>query len=170
MTNILIGILILIILSIIFSYSLNKKSKHKRNIYKSKKIISKINTFEFEGQKLNYLKKIDPFVFEELLLSAFEKKGYKIQRNIKYTGDGGIDGVIYDNNNNKFLIQAKRYSNYINKAHVKDFGDLLKSKNCKGFFIHTGKTGKGSFDESLNYNMKIISGNKLLSLIELTRD
>lgn len=159
---IIIGLFLLVII-----YSIpKKKNRHQRNIHNSKKIILKINSFPFEGQKLNYLKKIDPFVFEELLLSAFQNRGYKIKRNTKYTGDGGIDGVVYDKQNNMYLIQAKRYSNYINKEHIKEFGKLLKSKNCKGFFIHTGKTGKGSLIEGSNYNMEIISGSKLLSLID----
>lgn len=157
-------LILIIIVGIIF---FPKRNKHQRNIRNSKNIISKLNSLEFDGQKINYLKKIDPFVFEELLLSAFQKKGFKIQRNKKYTGDGGIDGVIFDNENNKYLIQAKRYKNYINLAHIKEFGRLIKKHKCKGFFIHTGKTGKGSFKETLNYDMEIVSGSKLIELITL---
>ena len=143
-----------------------KKTKHQRNVLNSKTIILKLNSFKFDGQKLNYLKKINPFVFEELVLSAFEKKGFTIKRNKKYTGDGGIDGVMFDKENTKYLIQAKRYANYINLAHIKDFGVLLNQKKCKGFFVHTGKTGKGSSAEvGLYSNMEIISGSKLINLI-----
>jgi len=46
-------------------------------------------------KKLNYsiayLRKIDPYVFEELLLEALLSKGFKITRNKRYSGDGGID-------------------------------------------------------------------------------
>ncbi|MEX6059375.1 restriction endonuclease [Enterobacter hormaechei] len=42
--------------------------------------------------KINYLRKIDPFVFEELLLEGFEAHGFRTIRNKRYTGDGGIDG------------------------------------------------------------------------------
>lgn len=158
---------ILIAFFFIFTLLLSiKKSRHRRNVIKSKKIIKKINTFNYSGQKINYLRKVDPFVFEELILSAFEKKGFEILRNKKYTGDGGIDGTIYDIQNNKYLIQAKRYSNHINLAHIKEFGALLQENKCKGFFIHTGKTGKQSLKESYNYNMTIISGNKLIELIK----
>lgn len=153
--------LILIIGFVLFP----KRNKHQKNIYNSKNIIAKLNTFEYDGQKINYLKKIDPFLFEELLLTAFENKGFKIVRNKKYTGDGGIDGVIYDNDNNKYLIQAKRYSKYINLAHIKEFGKLVSNKKCKGYFIHTGKTGRGSFEETSNYDIEIISGTKLIELI-----
>lgn len=142
-----------------------KNGKHIRNINKSKKIIKKINQFEFDGQKLNYLKKIDPFVFEELLLSSYEKKGYKIKRNKKYTGDGGIDGIIYKNNKEVY-IQAKRYKGHINLQHLKDFQNLINRQGVDGIFIHTGKTGKASKEFGANYKLSIVSGSKLLKLIE----
>ena len=157
--------LIISMLFIIIIFS-KKRNKHQNNILSSKKILLKLNCFKFEGQKINYLKKINPFVFEELLLSAFEEKGYKIKRNKKYTGDGGFDGTIFDKQNNKYLIQAKRYSYYINPKHITEFGELLKKNKCKGFFIHTGKTGRKSFIEISKYhNIEIISGNKLIKLI-----
>ncbi|WP_192840691.1 restriction endonuclease, partial [Enterobacter hormaechei] len=43
---------------------------------------------------MNYLRKIDPFVFEELLLEGFEAHGFRTIRNKRYTGDGGIDGQV----------------------------------------------------------------------------
>ncbi len=36
-------------------------------------------------QKINYLRKIDPFVFEELLLEGFEAHGFRTIRNKRYT-------------------------------------------------------------------------------------
>lgn len=143
----------------------NKKNRHQRNIEKSKNIIELLNKFSFNGQKINYLKKIDPYVFEELLLSSFEKKGYKIKRSKRYSGDGGVDGIIYDNDNNEIYIQAKRYKNYINLQHLKDFENLINSKNVKGYFIHTGKTGSKSKDFINNANLNILSGDKLINLI-----
>lgn len=140
-------------------------SKHKRNIIKSKKIILKLKEFKHPGQKINYLRKIDPFVFEELLLSAFEIKGYRIIRNKKYTGDGGLDGTIIDEDNNQILIQAKRYKSYIHKQDLMLFQELVQRRNCKGFFIHTGKTSKNSLLFADNEHISIYSGNKLLELL-----
>ncbi len=45
------------------------------------------------GQKIAYLRKIDPFVFEELLLEGFERRGFEVIRNRRYTGDGGLMAV-----------------------------------------------------------------------------
>ncbi|WP_375491682.1 restriction endonuclease [uncultured Nostoc sp.] len=40
------------------------------------------------------LRKISPYVFEELVLTCCKKQGWQIQRNFRYTGDGGIDGRV----------------------------------------------------------------------------
>jgi len=94
------------------------------------------------AQAIVYLRKLNPFVFEELILSCFHESGYHITRNKRYTGDGGIDGIVYKNNE-KFIIQAKRYKGYIQKKHLDSFQNLIKKTNASGgFFVHTGKTGQ----------------------------
>ena len=52
----------------------------------------KIQTLPAFGYKIAYLRKIDPFTFEELLLEGFESHGFRTIRNKRHTGDGGIDG------------------------------------------------------------------------------
>lgn len=159
-------ILIVFFILIIF-FSKKRFNRHKHNQGKAKTILKKIKAFEHQGQQINYLRKIDPFVFEELLLDAFEFKGYKVVRNKRYTGDGGIDGIVYDKNGNKILIQAKRYSSYINPQHVTTFQNLLASKKAvKGFFIHTGKTSFNTRNQFKHTNVVLIGGSKLLDLIK----
>ncbi|HIP33646.1 MAG TPA: restriction endonuclease [Crocinitomix sp.] len=149
---------------VLFFLSKKKNKRHIYNINLSKKLLIKINSFSNSGQKINYLRKINPFVFEELLLSAFEKKGYQIKRNKKYTGDGGVDGIVFKEKQ-KYLIQAKRYSSYINLSDLKKFEQLIIKKQCKGFFIHTGKTGNKTYTNFNSKIISIISGNKLIDLL-----
>ncbi|MCL4639332.1 MAG: restriction endonuclease [Olivibacter sp.] len=142
-----------------------KKNKHQYNRLKSKEILEKIRSFPHDGQRIAYLRKIDPFVFEELLLDAFKSKGFKVERNKRYTGDHGIDGVVWIDGK-KYLIQAKRYKRHINLKHIKVFAKLVEAHRCNGLFCHCGKTGKGS-KEILKTasNIEIISGQKLTKLI-----
>lgn len=60
----------------------------------AKRVITKLQQIEGFGPRLAYLRKIDPFVFEELVLEGFERRGCKVRRNKRYTGDGGalMDG------------------------------------------------------------------------------
>ena len=127
-------LLILVLLAfLVFLYFYLKKigSRHYKNVRKVDKVLRKLNdpksTFH-DAQKMNYLKKIDPFVFEELLLTSFQNRGYKIKRNKRYTGDVGIDGIIYNDKGDKILVQAKRYANHINPMHVSFNRTILELK------------------------------------------
>lgn len=109
---------------------------------------------------------MSPYAFEELVLLAFEDQGYKVRRNQSYSHDGGLDGQVRIRNS-WYYIQSKRYSNYINANHVKDFDELCRKNRTKGYFIHTGKTG--SLSKTYTKNTVIISGDRLLKLIGVVR-
>ena len=113
---------------------------------------------------ITYVRKMSPYAFEELVLIAFEKQGYKIKRNQTYSHDGGIDGQVKIRRQ-WYLIQSKRYSQYINANHVKEFDDLCRQRRTKGYFIHTGRTG--SLSKTYTNNTVIISGDRLLSLLKV---
>lgn len=149
--------------------SCKKTRRKKRNIKKSNTVLSKIIELKNENkdaQAISYLRKIDPYVFEELLLTALEKKGFKIVRNKRYSHDGGIDGKAYLNEELHY-IQAKRYSSYVSPKHLADFQKLVGSQ--RGFFVHTGRTGKQTYKEYKYSNIEIISGTKLIDLLSKNR-
>ncbi|MFD2431520.1 restriction endonuclease [Sphingobium scionense] len=83
---------------------------------------------------------MDPLAFEELLLESLERRGHKVTRNHRYTGDGGIDGQVVIEGA-IWLIQAKRYAGIIRPDHVVAFQTLCQSRGCRSLFIHTGRTG-----------------------------
>ena len=130
------------------------------------RVLERIKTLPGFPQKISYLRKIDPFVFEELLLHAFEDAGFEISRNAKYTGDGGIDGRFCVDGR-KFLIQAKRYSSWVSTAHIHQLDALAKKDGSLAVFCHTGKTRKQTLDTyKAHERVMIISGERLVSLVE----
>lgn len=160
----------IIIQSFILKQKKSRKSKrHHLRIKQATRIVETLNTFDGQyriPQALVYLRKINPYAFEELLLNTFYTHGYKIKRNISYSGDGGIDGKVYDKQGNIYLIQAKRYSGLINRSHLVHFHHaILRQKAKGGFFIHTGKTSKICLSEYRNTNIKILSGTELVNFI-----
>jgi restriction system protein len=166
-----------IFIALIFYRNKTKFNRHTHNIKKAKQVQTTLSNFENDqyvfAKQLTYLRKIDPFVFEELILNAYQQKGVKVIRNKRYTGDGGIDGKIIINGK-LILIQAKRYKSYIAKHQILEFVDVVKKNNSDGgYFIHTGKTSANNFNlvkeinTANNLNIKVISGEKLLSLILL---
>lgn len=166
--------LILILISAIIVISLLyvaffKKQRHHYKIKQGEKILTKIRSFEGDNVNdriINYLRKINPFTFEEMLLSLFNESGCKIKRNKKYTGDGGLDGK-FKFKGKWYFIQAKRYSNYIKSTDVEALAVLCRKKKVKGLFIHTGKAGKGSLEiEKKNDNIMIITPEDLVQFIK----
>lgn len=187
MNNILVLVLILCLL-FLFLVLLKPKKKSKRVRRQAlKKLVSKqaniqtadnvlrtvLNIINTNPNSLpsviTYLRKIEPFVFEEFLLTCFHRQGYKIIRGTRYTGDGGIDGqVIIDNK--LYLIQAKRYSGDIKLAHLQEFAAVIKKNKCVGgYFIHTGKTGTACREYlTMNPCVTLISGQCLIEFIRLS--
>ncbi|EIC1200977.1 restriction endonuclease, partial [Escherichia coli] len=127
-----------------------------------------LNELQGDARRLKYLRKISPYVFEELLLLAFEQQGMPVIRNPSYSGDGGLDGQVVIGGE-CWLIQAKRYGRTIRPAHIDAFGELLRRKGCRGFFIHTGRTGNISRARlTLWPDIELISGQRLLQLLNGT--
>ena len=111
------------------------------------------------------LRAMDPLAFEELLLEAFERRGHRVIRNRRYTGDGGVDGVVIIDGQ-RWLIQAKRYRDAIKPEHVREFAMLCATRRRRGMFIHTGRTGGMSRTICSSADgIEIVSGQRLLALL-----
>ncbi|MGI9296069.1 MAG: restriction endonuclease [Pseudomonadales bacterium] len=115
-------------------------------------------------QRFAYLRKLDPFVFEELVLLCFSERGLRVKRS-PYTRDGGIDGTVWLNDQRPVLVQSKRYARHIQAHHVREFAQLLARRHQAGVFVHTGRTGKASWQASRQAELQMISGPRLQRLI-----
>lgn len=136
----------LLLLAVIGSYVRTRKTrahnKHARNqqrTWQDLKTLRKIIEEGHPGQLFAWLRKMDPYRFEELILSELQRRKLNIVRNEKYSGDGGIDGQ-FDLNGVRWFVQAKRYKAHIKEAHVRDFDALCQKHRAKGLFVHTGRT------------------------------
>lgn len=118
------------------------------------------------GAQFAYLRKVDPWVVEELVLTALARQGHRIQRNARYTGDGGLDGRCWIDRTLHF-IQVKRYGGYIAAADVAAFARVCEEHAAEGLFIHTGRTGGGAAAAGRESNVTIVSGRKLLELLDV---
>lgn len=146
-----------------------RKPSQRRRERQARRSLEKLLSIPEPGRKFAYLRKIDPFTFEEMILEAYKLNGHKIKRNHRYTGDGGIDGRVWLDDE-LHLIQAKRYSGHINASHVRDFCALVAGKGCKGIFVHTGKTGEASRSlANCDPAVSMISGQRLLELLDISR-
>lgn len=111
-----------------------------------------------------YVRKIDPFIFEEMLLFAFQTYGCEITRNARYTGDNGVDGQ-FEYKGRRYLIQAKNYAGYIRTSDIQSLGDQSHQNDAKGVFVHTGKTRRVAWSVASQRNVILISGNSVMGLL-----
>ncbi|WP_454883056.1 restriction endonuclease [Sphingomonas oryzagri] len=77
---------------------------------------------------------MNALAFEELLLTCFERRGHKVIRNHRYTGDGGIDGRVVLHGR-IWLIRAKRYASVIRPEHVQSFAAMCPAAPAR--FVHS---------------------------------
>ncbi len=141
---------------------------HKKNIGQAKVQLNYINHLatEHDGAKKQFYfirYKVDPFVFEEMIMAAFANRDIRTRKERRYTGDGGVDGRIFLNGK-LVLCQMKRWRSHINLKDIKNFEALCHKHNSKGLFIHSGRTGEGC-KEYRSDSLDIISGIRLLDLL-----
>lgn len=155
----------LVILRLPFLRRSASQRRHIRYQRQACRVLNRLPLLRDDAARLVYLRKINPYVFEEVLLTAFSRQGYRIKRNPRYSGDGGTDGQVWINGG-RWLIQAKRFSSCIQSSHVRDFAELVRSEQCHGFFVHTGRTGEVSREAlSASPHVTLISGGRLLTLL-----
>lgn len=123
-----------------------------------------------QNELLSKLKSIDPIHFEQIVLKLMEKMNYGVGSMTKMSHDGGIDGIVDEDELGleKIYLQAKRYSdNKVNEKEMQNFaGALGCSPVRKGVFITTS-----FFNESAKKKAASIQG-KVIRLVdgeELTR-
>lgn len=111
------------------------------------------------------LRAMDALAFEDLLLESFERRGHRVVRNHRYTGDGGVYGQVVIAGQ-VWLIQAKRYAGSIRAQHIRAFVSICATRNVPGLFVHTGRTGGSSRGAVAQLAaVDTVSGQRLLALI-----
>lgn len=128
--------------------SAERKSKvlHDEKLDNARLSLARIHAFNPKAnpsELFAILRAMDPLVFEEIVLLELHRRGLKIRRSKRYTGDGGIDGEFWIGNQ-RFLVQAKRYSGAINPDHIYQFDMVCEKHNALGIFIHTGVTPRSA--------------------------
>lgn len=93
-----------------------------------------------QSELLSQLKSVGPVRFEEIVLNLMGKMNYSVGSMTKLSHDGGIDGIIDEDELGleKIYLQAKRYSdNKVNEKEMQNFaGALSCSPVRKGVFYN----------------------------------
>lgn len=125
---------------------------------------------EVKDELLCKLKEIDPYAFEKIILILLNKMGYGDFIETSKSRDGGVDGIINEDQLGleKIYIQAKRYSeNKVRETDIRNFIGAMSGDTRKGIFVTTS-----SFDENAkikareaHHTIILIDGSKLVDLM-----
>ena len=125
-----------------------------------------------EDEVLALLKQMDPKRFEQIVIELMESMDYGVGEVTRYAGDGGVDGIISEDELglDKIYLQAKRYSDgRVNEKEMRDFVGALATNNVsKGVFITTSMfsdKAKESAHNARNHVVRLVDGHKLTKLM-----
>ena len=119
---------------------------------------------------LEKLQNGDPYYFEKIVLILLNKMGYGAYIETSKSRDGGIDGIINEDQLGleKIYIQSKRYTgNKVRETDIRNFIGAMSGDTNKGIFVTTS-----DFDENAKKKAKeahhtiiLINGSKLVGLM-----
>jgi restriction system protein len=124
---------------------------------------------------LDLVNKMDPFLFEQLVIDLLVKMGYggsreEAARVTKASGDEGIDGVINEDRLglDVIYVQAKRWQDTVGRREIQSFVGALAGKQAqKGIFITTSGFKKSASEYAKDVHQKVIlvDGERLADLM-----
>lgn len=142
---------------------------HQRNVRLSRQVLRTVRGFTgpgVEARSLAYLRAVDPLVFEEVVMSALEDAGLLVLRSRRYSGDGGVDGVLWLPGRGWYAVQSKRYRQHVCPEHVCSFGQAIAAGEFDGgLFVHTGRSGAALYPQMDVARIGLLSGDRLLCLV-----
>lgn len=111
--------------------------------------------------------------FEHLIRELFEKEFNNNGSQVKVTQasrDGGVDAIAFDPDpirGGKIVIQAKRYTNTVGVAAVRDlYGTVMNEGANKGILVTTSDYGPDSYEFAKGKPLTLLNGGNLLHLLE----
>jgi restriction system protein len=124
---------------------------------------------------LDLVKKMDPYLFEQLVVDLLVAMGYGGSREeaaqvTKSSGDEGIDGVINEDKLGLDVIylQAKRWQQTVGRKEIQSFvGALAGQQAHKGVFITTSDFADSAvaYAKKVSQKVILIDGDKLADLM-----
>lgn len=98
-----------------------------------------------KSQILDEISQKNPSFFEYLVARLLEKMGYGVGRLTKISADGGIDGIIDEDELglSQIYVRAKSWQGAVSRPEIQKFVGAISDKQTKkGAFITTSKFSK----------------------------
>lgn len=123
-----------------------------------------------KSELLERLKDIDPYYFEKVILVLLNRMGFGEMVETRKSGDGGVDGIINQDQLglDKIFMQAKRYNdNKVREKEIRNFIGAMSGDTSKGVFVTTSEFDAAAVRKASQAHHKIIliDGSKLVDLM-----
>ena len=121
-----------------------------------------------EQWTLEFINSLDWKVFETLCSQYFGAIGVK-NKETTLGADGGIDLVLYENNDNKpsAIVQCKKWSNQIGIKLLREFSGVMHhQKITKGHFFTTSNFHRTAIVFAEENNIELVDGPTLIKLLK----
>ena len=118
------------------------------------------------------LRSIDPYYFEKVVLILLKKMGYGDFVETPKSGDGGIDGIINEDELglDRIYIQAKRYGDKkVREKDIRNFIGAMSGDTTKGVFVTTSGFDDAAVKKAhdAHHTIILIDGLKLAELMHV---
>ncbi len=125
---------------------------------------------ETKNGLLSKLKEVDPYAFEKIIMILLNKMGYGDFIETSKSRDGGIDGIINEDQLGleKIYIQAKRYNeNKVRETDIRNFIGAMSGDTRKGIFVTTSSFDKEAKNKArdAHHTIILLDGSKLVDLM-----
>lgn len=125
---------------------------------------------DVKTELLTKLKGTNPYFFEKVVLRLLKKMGYGEFIETAKSGDGGIDGIINEDQLglDKIYIQAKRFNEgKVRETDIRNFIGAMSGDTNKGVFVTTSAFDTKALEKARSAHHKIIciDGKKLVDLM-----
>jgi restriction system protein len=111
--------------------------------------------------------------FEHLIREVFAKEFAQSGGEVKITQasrDGGVDAIAFDPDpirGGKIVIQAKRYTNTVGVAAVRDlYGTVMNEGAIKGILVTTSDYGPDAYGFAKDKPITLLNGGNLLHMLQ----
>lgn len=142
---------------------INKTDKRFTNHYEvAKDLDSSTNLASMDWEDFEHL-------IREVFANEFNSNGGEVKVT-QASKDGGVDAIAFDPDpirGGKIVIQAKRYTNTVGVAAVRDlFGTVMNEGATKGILVTTADYGPDAYEFAKGKPLTLMNGANLLYLLE----
>lgn len=130
-----------------------------------KKVRELKRAFLRDCRTLNSLQAIEPYTFQRLTWTIFERIGFDVERT-PAGRDGGADGILH-REGMKWVLQCKRYRGDVGEPILRDlFGTLHHLGADAGILVTTGRISDPARAFAADKPLSLVDGKELLKLLD----